>query len=104
MKVMKVSKIAKGKYARAAVLSGKKEKTATGLKKSDLIKNRLGKIVSKKSSAAGKKRFQGSKAQKWIKATKAARQALKLKGFVAMNSGAQGKAFYAKAKELYAKA
>merc|ERR1711862_688745 len=66
-KVMKVSKIARGKRARAAVFSGSKEKTVTGLHKTDLIKNRRGKIVSKKASANGKKRF--SNLTKWVKAT-----------------------------------
>merc|ERR1712203_436264 len=100
-KAMKVSKIAKGKRAKAAVLAGRKEKTSSGLKKSDLVKSKTGKIVSKKASASRKKLFQGSKAQKWINACKAARKALKITGFVALNSGAQGKALYAKAKALY---
>merc|ERR1712171_20133 len=57
MKKKKVSKIAKGKNARAVVLRGNKEKTATGLTKADLTRNKRGKIVSKKSSAAAKKRY-----------------------------------------------
>merc|ERR1711934_773219 len=104
MKTKVVSKIAKGKRARVSVFSGKKEKTNSGLKKNDLTKNKSGKIVSKKSSAASKKRYQGSRIQKWMKACAAARKELKIKGFVALNSGAQGKALYAKAKALYAKA
>merc|ERR1719454_541244 len=100
-KAMKVSKIAKGKRAKSSVFGGNKEKTSGGLKKTDLVKNKNGKVVSKKSSAGSKKRFQGSKAQKWINACKAARKALKITGFVAMNSGPQGKALYAKAKALY---
>merc|ERR1712032_302654 len=56
MKAKKVSKIAKGKHMRAVVFSGSKEKTKTGLTKSDLIRNKSGKIVSRKASAAGKKR------------------------------------------------
>merc|ERR1712007_207790 len=103
MKVMKVSKVAKGKRARAVVFSGTKEKTQSGLKKTDLIKSKRGKIVAKKSSAASKKRYQGSKAQKWIKCSIAARKELKIKGFVAFNKGPEGKALYAKTKALYAK-
>merc|ERR1739845_120872 len=103
-KAMKVSKIAKGKRATATVFSGKKEKTNSGLKKTDLVKNKSGKIVSKKSSASSKKRYQGSGAQKWIKACNAARKELKLTGFVALNKGPDGKALYAKAKALYSKA
>merc|ERR1719149_369634 len=54
-KAMKVSKIAKGKNRKGAVFNGTKEKTSGGQKKSDLMKNKDGKIVSKKSHAAGKK-------------------------------------------------
>merc|ERR1711964_551565 len=99
MKAMKVSKIAKGKHARAAVFHGGKEKTASGHKKSDLMKNKSGKIVTKKAHAAGKKNYKNI--QNWTKAVSAARKALGIRGFVALNSGPKGKALYAKAKELY---
>merc|ERR1712107_881392 len=65
MKAKKVSKVAKGKRARASVLSGKKEKTMSGLTKDALKKNKAGKIVSKKASAASKKRYATSGAKKW---------------------------------------
>ena len=55
MKAKRVSIIAKGKAARSVVFRGTKEKTASGLKKSDLMKSKTGKIVTKKSHAAGKK-------------------------------------------------
>merc|ERR1719324_848336 len=58
MKAMKkkyVSKIAKGRHAKAMVFRGSKEKTQSGLKSSDLIKNKYGKVVSKKGSAARRK-------------------------------------------------
>merc|ERR1719235_2201498 len=100
MKAMKkktVSKIARGKMAKAVVLRGNKEKTAGGLKKSDLMKNKDGKIVSKKMSAAAKKRF-ASTVGPWMKAVKKARAALKLKGFVAIKKGSP---LYIKAKEFY---
>merc|ERR1719245_218097 len=74
MKAKKVSKIAKGKFARSLVFKGIKEKTKTGLQRQDLMKNRSGKIVSKKASAAAKKRYQGSQLQKWIKAVSTARK------------------------------
>merc|ERR1719321_570593 len=103
MKAMKkkkiVSKIARGKYARAVVLRGNKEKTPGGLKKSDLTKNKRGKIVSKKQSAAAKKNFANS-AGPWMQACKKARAALKLKGFVAIKKGSP---LYIKAKEFYQK-
>merc|ERR1719159_2257403 len=92
MKVMKkkkrVSKIAKGRFARALVLRGKKEKTVGGLTSTMLIKNKYGKIVSKKASAAAKK-------NKWAQAIKSARNELKLKGFVPIKKGAP---LYLKAK------
>merc|ERR1719450_1457298 len=97
MKKKTVSKIARGKMAKAVVLRGNKEKTAGGLKKSDLMKNKDGKIVSKKMSAAAKKRF-ASTVGPWMKAVKKARAALKLKGFVAIKKGSP---LYIKAKEFY---
>merc|ERR1712139_294561 len=100
MKAMKkktVSKIARGKMAKAVVLRGNKEKTSGGLKKSDLMKNKNGKIVSKKMSAASKKRFSNTVGP-WMKAVKKARAALKLKGFVAIKKGSP---LYIKAKEFY---
>merc|ERR1712036_152582 len=89
MKAMKkktVSKIAKGRFAKAVVMRGTKEKTASGLKKSDLIINKRGKIVSKKKSALAKKRF-ASSVGPWMQAVKKARAALKVKGFVAIKKG-----------------
>merc|ERR1712133_192350 len=53
-KAMKKSVIAKGKRAKSSVFRGTKNKTSGGLKKSDLRKNKSGKIVSKKASDAAK--------------------------------------------------
>merc|ERR1711933_616642 len=101
MKAKRVSKIAKGKRGRAQVLRGTKEKTTSGLTKDKLMKNKYGKIVSKKASAAGKKKFGAIKV--WSECVAAARKALNLKGFVAVNGKrAEGKALYAKAKAIYA--
>merc|ERR1719479_813476 len=98
-KAKKVSVIAKGKRARATVFRGTKEKTQTGLTKTMLVKNKMGKIVSKKASARAKKMFATSGAKKWIEAVRAARKALSIKGFVAIGGKtAQGKALYAKTK------
>merc|ERR1719197_820979 len=97
MKKKAVSKIAKGKRARAVVFHGNKEKTYTGLTKGDLMKNSRGKIVSKKASAAGKKRY-ATGIKGWIVAVQKARKTLGLKGFVAIKKGS---ALYQKAKELY---
>merc|ERR1712072_692429 len=96
MKKKKVSKIAKGKLARAVVFRGNKEKTASGMKKSDLIKNKRGKIVSRKASLHSKKNYANVKG--WTTAVQKARKALGLKGFVAIKKGS---ALYKKAKELY---
>merc|ERR1711982_233024 len=94
-----VSKIAKGKMAKSVVLRGTREKTASGLKASDLIRNKRGKIVSKKQSALAKKRF-ASTVGPWFKAVQKARAALKLKGFVAIKKGSP---LYIKAKEFFNK-
>merc|ERR1719213_1408086 len=96
MKAMKkktVSKIAKGKRAKASVWLGGKEKTAGGLKKSDLMKSKTGKLVSKKSHAAGKKAYKNIKG--WTDAVQKARKELGVKGFVAVKKGS---ALYKKAK------
>merc|ERR1711963_1000943 len=74
MKAMKVSKIAKGKRAKSSVFRGTKVKTSGGLKKTDLKKNKNGKVVSVKASAASKKRFAKSKAFKWSEAVGKARK------------------------------
>merc|ERR1712097_76809 len=99
MKAMKkkaVSKIAKGKLAKLVVFNGTKEKTYTGLKKSDLTKNKNGRVESKKQSANGKKNYANIKG--WTVAVQKARKALGVKGFVAVMKGT---ALYKKAKELY---
>jgi hypothetical protein len=67
----KVSKIAKGKGAKAAVFRGSKEKTQGGLTKDSLMKNKCGKVVSKAQSATGKKNYKNISA--WTKAFLAAR-------------------------------
>merc|ERR1719373_1527237 len=97
-KAKRVSTIASGKRSKASVFRGTKVKTSGGLKKADIMKNKTGKLVSRKSSAASKKRFKGSGAQKWVEAVKAARKALGLKGFVAIKKGSP---LYNKAKSSY---
>merc|ERR1719174_2929713 len=107
MKAMKkkkaVSRVASGRFAKAMVLRGSKEKTSGGLKKEMLVKSRTGKAVSKKKSALAKKRFAGSRLQAWAKAVAKARKELRVTGFVAVNGKtASGKALYAKAKTFFA--
>merc|ERR550537_655077 len=90
MKKKSVSKIARGRMAKAMVLRGTKAKTSGGLTAASLTKNKYGKIVSKKASAKGKKNA-------WMIAVSKARKALKLKGFVAIKKGSE---LYKKAKEF----
>merc|ERR1719378_573257 len=96
MKPKKISIIAKGKYAKAIVFHGRKEKTASGLKKTDLMKSKTGKLVSKKAHAAGKKAYKNIKG--WTDAVQKARKELGVKGFVAVKKGS---ALYKKAKEFF---
>mmetsp|Transcript_19790 Transcript_19790/g.34666 ORF Transcript_19790/g.34666 Transcript_19790/m.34666 type:complete len:132 (+) Transcript_19790:2-397(+) len=99
-KAMKVSAIAKGPRARASVFTGGKEKTYTGIKKSDLMKNSRGRLVTKKSHKAGVKSYKHI--SKWGEATQKARKELGIKGFCPMGGKtAQGKALYAKTKSIY---
>merc|ERR1712110_676166 len=97
----KVSKIAKGKYAKSAVLAGRKMKTSGGLKASDLKKSKSGKVVSKKASARGVKLY-SKYLLKWNKAVMAARKALGVTGFQAIGGkSAKGQALLKKTRSLY---
>merc|ERR1739848_248209 len=90
MKAMKKKPIS-AKLAKRHAFFGKIDKTATGLKKTDLEKNKNGRIVSKKKSLFGKK-------SPWIAAVQKARKELQIKGFAAIKKGTP---LYKKAKELY---
>merc|ERR1719374_350027 len=94
MKMKKVSKIARGRGAKAKVFMGKKEKTTGGLVASDLMRNKWGRVVSKKASALGKNKS-------WFKSLAAARKALGLTGFILVRQGQEGQALYAKAKAIH---
>merc|ERR1719171_1508860 len=100
MKAMKSMKIARGRFAKALVLRGTREKTSGGLKKEELFMNKRGKVVSKKASAKGKQNFQNIKG--WSAAVAKARADLHLTGFIAVGGKTPaGKALYAKARALY---
>merc|ERR1711862_699289 len=100
MKKKSVSKIARGRFAKALVLRGSKIKTVGGLTSDKLIKNKRGKVVSKRQSAAGKRAYGNIKA--WTQAFMAARKALHVQGFHAVNGKSlQGKALYFKAKSFF---
>merc|ERR1740115_420310 len=106
-KAMKVSKIARGVMAYSQVLKGRREKTVGGLAAKDLMKNKNGRVVSKKKHAAGMK-------QPWMvvpltaaalsllrASVKAARKSLGITGFCPVGGKSpEGKALYAKAKTL----
>merc|ERR1719336_2146909 len=97
MKAKRVSKIARGRFAKVLVLRGKFEKTQGGIRADGLMKNKYGKVVSKRASAAWVRRGKG-----WIDAVVQARQVLNLSGFVAVNGKSmKGKALYLKAKTSY---
>mmetsp|Transcript_126419 Transcript_126419/g.363637 ORF Transcript_126419/g.363637 Transcript_126419/m.363637 type:complete len:180 (+) Transcript_126419:77-616(+) len=93
------SKIARGRLARALVLRGKKEKTVGGLTQDALMRNKRGRIVSKRRSALGRRRY--SLIEPWVESMLAARKVLRLVGFVPINGKSlQGKALYAKCHEV----
>merc|ERR1712008_366789 len=96
--VMKaISTIARGRLAKALVLRGRFEKTRGGIRAEGLMKNKRGKVVSKRASAAWVRRNKD-----WVDACMKARGALNLSGFVAINGKSmQGKALYLKAKTAY---
>ncbi len=73
-----MSKVAKGKVAKVLVLRGSKAKTVCGLTANDLIKNKNGKVVSKKRSALAKK-------NPWIKCFMHARKLMGITRFVALH-------------------
>merc|ERR1719188_2010412 len=98
---MKKSVIAKGKRGKASVFKGTKVKTSGGLKKSDLKKNKAGKIVSIKASNRAKKSKGYSKIMAWSKAMSAARKSLGIKGFCPCGGKTkQGQALLAKTRSL----
>merc|ERR550525_675979 len=74
-KAKRVSIVAKGKRAKSSVFSGKKQRTTGGVTKEGLVKNKNGRVVSKKSSARAK-RVYGKTIKAWVDAVKAARKAL----------------------------
>merc|ERR550537_1067944 len=87
---------------RRSVFSGTKTKTSSGLKKTDFKKNKAGKIVSTKASAAAKKRSGYKKIVKWAAAFKAARKSLGIKGFCPCGGKtAKGQALLKKTRSLY---
>merc|ERR1712050_551617 len=86
---------------RGQVFRGTRQKVrTTGQTKDDLMKNKRGRIVSKKANAAGKRTFKRNGLGKWNKAFMQARKNLGLSRFVACKKGT---AFYKEAMRLYRK-
>lgn len=83
-KVSKATKVG----SKAMVWRGFKEVTKSGKKKSDLMLNRKGKVVSKSKSAAGKKSSLKNIA-KWVESFKEAKTELGLAGFVLCKKGSK---------------
>merc|ERR1712179_349677 len=101
-KAKRVSKVAKGRGAKARVFRGTKARTSGGLKKSDLVRNKRGKIVSRKRSERGKRLSNKYGIAKFGLAVKAARKALGIKGFQAIGGKtAKGQALLKKARSIY---
>merc|ERR1719454_1041138 len=102
-KAMKKSIVAKGRGAKTRVFKGTKGKTSGGLTKDKLMRNKRGKVVSKKAHAAAVKNYRANGLAKWTAAVQKARKELGIKGFCAVGGkSAQGKALYAKAKSFFA--
>merc|ERR1719211_179759 len=80
-KAMRVTKVARGRGAKARVFRGSKASTSGGLKKSDLTKNKDGRVVSKKRSLRGKRLYQKNGLAKWTRAVQQAKKSLGIKGF-----------------------
>merc|ERR1711966_73697 len=96
MKAMKAKKVSK-RMAKVVAFRGGNTGGATTLKQGDLIKNKQGRIVSKKQSVRAKKAY-ASGIGKWTAAVQKARKALGTKGFVAIKKGSP---LYKKAREFF---
>jgi len=85
--------------SKSQVFRGSRQKTKTsGQTKKDLMKNKRGKIVSKKSHKNGLKVYKRNGLAKWTNAFMEARKNLGITGFVACKKGT---AFYKEAKKIY---
>merc|ERR1712139_258894 len=94
MQAMKKKAVLSARTARRRIFNGLMDKSsATVLSKGDLMKNKHGKVVSKKLHARGQK-------NPWMVAVVAARKELKIKGLAMVKKGTP---LYAKAKELMKK-
>ena len=82
--------------SRRQVWNGTRQKTkSSGQTKSDLMLNKRGKVVSKKTHAAGRRAFKNIRG--WTAAVSKARKALGITGFCAVKKGTP---LYTKAREF----
>ena len=82
--------------SRRQVWNGSRQKTNSGLSKSDFTTNKNGKLVSKKQHAQGKRAYKNIRG--WTQAVSKARKALGITGFCAVKKGTP---LYKKAREFY---
>merc|ERR1711973_16732 len=81
------------------VWNGTKKKTKTsGHTKSQLMKNKRGKLVTIKSHKAGQKQYKQNGLSKWTSACMKARKKLGIVGFKAVKKGT---AYYKEARKIY---
>lgn len=87
--------------SRAQVWHGTKAKTRGGLTRADLKKNKAGKLVGRKASAAGLHSAGYRKIREWANAVHKARRSIGAKGFVPVGGRtAQGHALYKAAQSF----
>merc|ERR1719266_1884429 len=85
--------------SKVQVFRGTRQKTASsGQTKSDLMKNKRGRIISKKKYNQGKRVYKKNGLSKWTKAFMQARKNLKIKGFVPCKKGTK---LYKETMRLY---
>merc|ERR1711972_487639 len=96
MRTRRRDNIARGRYRFAMVVKGTRSRTSGGLRKVDIMKNKVGRLVSKKRSLHGRKQY--GNISLWIESTTAARRELGISGWFNVK---RGTALYARAKELH---
>ena len=77
------------------VWNGSRQKTKSGLTKAHYMRNKNGKLVTKKQHAAGRRSYKNIRG--WTQAVSKARKALGITGFCAVKKGTP---LYAKAREF----
>eukprot|EP00929_Paragymnodinium_shiwhaense_P021816 TRINITY_DN14120_c0_g1_i1.p1 TRINITY_DN14120_c0_g1~~TRINITY_DN14120_c0_g1_i1.p1 ORF type:complete len:226 (+),score=63.64 TRINITY_DN14120_c0_g1_i1:102-779(+) len=81
--IVQISDYNRKGWAYRLVFLGKKKKTSSGLYAKDLMKNKRGKIVSKRKHASGKKRWVANGLDSWCASMTEVRKQLGIVGFIA---------------------